>query len=119
MFPLTASAAAYSFAVGTSESAVLQALRPPASTAIVIVKTSEARTSIFLTNQTNRSGLYISVALGNIYASIRRKLITYRYCVTNRSGYANASNLRGSTRRVLAIECRKGAIIRRGAINRS
>ena len=35
MFPLTASAAAYSFAVGTSESAVLQALRPPASTAFI------------------------------------------------------------------------------------
>ena len=32
MFPLTASAAAYSFAVGTSESEVLQAFRPPAST---------------------------------------------------------------------------------------
>ena len=32
MFPPIASAAAYSFAVGTSESAVLQALRPLAST---------------------------------------------------------------------------------------
>jgi len=30
VFPPTASAAAYSFAVGTSESAVLQALRLPA-----------------------------------------------------------------------------------------
>ena len=37
MFPPTASAAAYSFAVGTSESAVLQALRPPASTDIYTV----------------------------------------------------------------------------------
>jgi len=32
VFPPTASAAAYSEAVGTSESTVLQALRPPAST---------------------------------------------------------------------------------------
>ena len=47
MFPLTASAAAYSFAVGTSESAVLQALRPPASTLVSIVSSSTVLNSFY------------------------------------------------------------------------
>jgi len=36
VFPLTASAAAYSFAAGTSRGTVLQAFRPPASTGVLL-----------------------------------------------------------------------------------